>query len=100
MLKEFKLKKVTLIFFVKLKPENKVDFEASIVEDTYAQEIIRYFESNSISWGSIFADSFHTDFTYIPLEFSAYYQVDEKSLFEINILGVKLMASKSIYSEE
>lgn len=73
--------------------------EAERIEDTYTQDLIRYFESKGYYWGSVFIDSFHVDETYIPLEFSAYYEIEEDT-FELDILGVKMIAAKSNYTSK
>ena len=91
-------------FFVKEKTEAERDQECeekgidySDTEETYVEDLIRYFESLGYSWSSCFLGSFAIDDTEIPLEFSAYYSIDEE-LFEIEILGVKMLASKSNYT--
>lgn len=81
-------------FYVKEVPEELVDLEADFVEDTYVRELIRFFESLGYEWSSCTIMSFAVDDTYIPLEFSALYDIDG-NLFEIEILGVKMLASKS-----
>lgn len=86
-------------FYIKLKPEDEVDLEANFVEDTYCQYLMKYFESRGYELGSVFITSFHVDDTFIPLEFSHFYQIDENNTFEIEILGVKLQASKSLYTK-
>lgn len=85
--------------YVKEIPEELVDLEASFVEDTYIQTLIRFFEELGYEWGSVLISSFHVDDTYIPLEFSALYSIEEET-FEIEILGVKMMAAKSNHTSE
>lgn len=84
-------------FYVKLVPEELVNLEANYVEDNYCAKLIRYFKNKNYKIGSVFVDSFHIDDTCIPLEFSSYYNVNESDTFEIEILGVKLKAAKSLY---
>ena len=91
-------------FFVKEKTEEERDRECeekgidySDTEETYVEDLIRYFESLGYSWSSCFIGSFAIDDTEIPLEFSAFYSIDG-DLFEIEILGVKMLASKSNYT--
>jgi len=86
-------------FYVKEVPSELVDLEANYVEDTYTPELIRFFEGMGYSWTSCFIDSFAIDDTYIPLEFSSLYSIDDE-IFEIEILGVKMMAAKSNYTSE
>lgn len=85
-------------FYIKELPEDEVDCENGI--DTYCRELISYFEQLGFAWSSVFISSFAIDNTYIPLEFSAYYDIDIENLFEIDILGVKLQAAKSTYTSE
>ena len=91
-------------FFVKEKSEEERDRECEEkgidygdTEETYVEELIRYFEGLGYSWSSCFLGSFAIDDTEIPLEFSAFYNIDG-DLFEIEILGVKMLASKSNYT--
>lgn len=84
-------------FYIKELPEDEVDCENGI--DTYCKELISYFEDLGYNWDSVFIDSFSIDDTYIPLEFSAYYDI-EKDIFDIDILGVKMKAAKSTYTSE
>lgn len=91
-------------FFVKEKTEAERDQECeekgidySDTEETYVEDLIRYFESLGYSWSSCFLGSFAIDDTEIPLEFSAYYSIDGE-LFETDICGVKMIASKSNYT--
>ena len=85
--------------YVKEIPEELIDLEADDVEDTYIQDLIRFFESLGYEWGSVVIASFHVDETYIPLEFSALYSIEEET-FEIEILGVKMKAAKSNHTSE
>lgn len=85
--------------YVKEIPEEEIDCEASYVEDTYTRSLIRFFESIGYNWGSVFINSFNVDDTYIPLEFSAYYDIEEET-FPIEILGVKMTAAKSNHTSE
>ena len=86
-------------FYVKEVPEELVDLEADFVEDTYIRELIRFFENLGYKWSSCTIMSFAVDDTYIPLEFSSLYSIDGK-LFEIEILGVKMLASKSNHTSD
>ena len=85
--------------FVKEIPEEEVDCEANYVEESYTRPLIRFFESLGYEWDSCFIDSFSIDDTYIPLEFSAYYDIEEET-FPIEILGVKMMSAKSNHTSE
>lgn len=91
-------------FYVKQKSDEERDKECeekgiewSETEETYIQDLIRYFESIGYEWSSCFPESFAVDDTDIPLEFSVFYSIDN-NLFEIEICGVKLTASKSNYT--
>lgn len=84
-------------FYIKELPEEEVDCENSI--ETYCKELIEYFESLGYEWDSVFVESFSIDETYIPLEFSAYYTIEDET-FEIEILGVKMQAAKSCYTSD
>ena len=84
-------------FYIKARPEEEVDLEANPVEDTYCRQLMKYFENRGYQVGSVFIDSFHVDESAIPLEFSHYYEIDENNCFDIDILGVKLKASYSLY---
>ncbi len=86
-------------FYVKEVPEELVDLEADFVEDTYIPELIRFFESLGYKWSSCTIMSFAVDDTYIPLEFSSLYGIDG-NLFEIEILGVEMLASKSNHTSD
>jgi predicted nucleotidyltransferase len=86
-------------FYILPKPEDEIDYEAKRVEDNYCRTLINIFESKGYSWDSCFISSFDVYETEIPLEFSAFYEIDEDNIFEIEILGVKMRASKSIYVE-
>ena len=88
-----------LDFLVKMLPEDEIDCEARPIEETYTNRLIKYFEKQGYKWDSVFIDSFHVDDTYIPLEFSAFYSIDEY-LFEVDILGVKMTASKSNHNSD
>lgn len=83
--------------YIKELPEDEVDCENGI--DTYCEELIRYFEKLGYAWDSVFITSFSIDDTYIPLEFSAYYSIEDE-IFEIDILGVKMQAAKSTHTSE
>lgn len=85
--------------FVREVPEEEIDCEANYVEESYTRPLIRFFESIGYKWDSVFIDSFSVDDTFIPLEFSAYYNIEEET-FPIEILGVKMVASKSNYTSE
>lgn len=91
-------------FYIKWKTDeerNKECEEKGIdwcdTEETYTHELIAYFESLGYTWSSCFVSSFAVDDTPIPLEFSAFYSIDN-NLFEIEIAGVKMTASKSNYT--
>lgn len=84
-------------FYIKFKPEDEVNLEADYVEDTYCMPLIRYFEKKEYHIDSVYVDSFHIDDTIIPLEFSSSYIVDENNVFEIDVLGVKMKASLSLF---
>ena len=87
-------------FYIKGKPEDEIDLETNYVEDTYCMTLIRYFNKKGYRIGSVYIDSFHIDDTIIPLEFSSSYEVDENNTFEIDILGIKMTASISLYKRE
>jgi len=91
-------------FYVKEKSDEEREKECeergiewSETEETYIRELIDYFEKLGYAWSSCFPSSFAIDDTPIPLEFSAFYSIDNQ-LFEIEILGVKMVASKSNYT--
>lgn len=91
-------------FYVKQKSDEERDKEAeekgiewSDTEETYVKDLISYFEDLGYTWSSCFIQSFAIDDTEIPLEFSAFYSIDN-NLFEIDILGVKMTASRSNYT--
>ena len=83
--------------YIKELPEDEVDCENGI--DTYCEELIGYFEELGYAWDSVFVTSFSVDDTYIPLEFSAYYAIEDET-FEIDILGVKMKAAKSTHTSD
>lgn len=83
--------------YIKELPEDEVDCENGI--DTYCEELIEYFENLGYDWDSVFVTSFHIDDAYIPLEFSAYYTLEDET-FEIEILGVKMLAARSTHTSE
>lgn len=83
--------------YIKELPEDEVDCENGI--DTYCEELIGYFEELGYVWDSVFVTSFSVDDTYIPLEFSAYYSIEDET-FEIDILGVKMQAAKSTHTSD
>ena len=85
--------------YVREQAEEEIDCEADYVEESYARPLIRFFESIGYEWDSVFVDSFSVDDTYIPLEFSAYYDIEEET-FPIEILGVMMTASKSCHTSE
>ena len=70
------------------------------VPEDYCKELIKYFEDKGYEWTSVFPSSFAVDDTYIPLEFSAFYDIDEDNIFKINILGVTLDASVGNHTSE
>lgn len=70
------------------------------VPEDYCKELIKYFEDKGYEWTSVFPSSFAVDDTYIPLEFSAFYDIDEDNIFNINILGVTLDASVGNHTSE
>lgn len=84
-------------FYIKSLPEDEVDYENSI--ECYCNELIKYFESLGYAWDSVFVSSFSVDDTYIPLEFSHFYSIEDNT-FDIDILGVKMKASKSTHTSE
>lgn len=91
-------------FYVRQKSDEDRDKEAEErgiewcdTAETYVEDLIRYFEKLGYSWSSCFVQSFAIDDTDIPLEFSAFYSIDN-NLFEIEILGVKMTACKSNYT--
>lgn len=83
--------------YIKELPEDEVDCENGI--ETYCEELIEYFEKLGYAWDSVFITSFSVDDTYIPLEFSAYYSIEDET-FEIDILGVKMQAAKSTHTSD
>lgn len=85
--------------YVKELPEEEIDYEANYVEESYTRPLIRFFELLGYEWDSVFIDSFSIDDTFIPLEFSAYYDIEEET-FPIEILGVKMMAAKSSHTSD
>ena len=85
--------------FVKELPKEEIDYEANYVEESYTRPLIRFFETLGYRWNSVFIDSFSIDDTFIPLEFSAYYDIEEE-IFPIEILGIKMMAAKSNHTSE
>ena len=85
--------------YVKEIPEELVDCEADYVEDTYVKTLIRFFEKLGYQWSSCMIESFAVDDTYIPLEFSSLYNIEDE-IFEIEILGVKMLAAKSNHTSE
>lgn len=80
-------------------PEEFVDCEALHVEDTWTRPLIRFFEELGYEWDSCFASSFSVDDTFIPLEFSAYYSIEEET-FPLEILGVQMMGAKSNHTSD
>lgn len=70
------------------------------MEDTYCMTLIRYFREKGYKIGSVHIDSFHIDDTAIPLEFSSSYGIDENNTFEVDIFGVKMQASISLYKKD
>lgn len=85
--------------YVKEVPEELVDLEADFVEDTYVNELIRFFEKMNYAWTSCVIESFAVDDTYIPLEFSSLYKIEDET-FEIEILGVPMTAAKSNHTSD
>lgn len=85
--------------YVKELPEEEMDCEADYVEESYTRPLIRFFESLGYKRESVFIDSFTVDDTFIPLEFSAYYDIEEET-FPIEILGIKMVAAKSNHTSE
>lgn len=81
--------------YIKPLPEDETDYENGI--ETYCQALISYFENLGFTWDSCFVESFSVDDTYVPLEFSAFYTIDDK-IFDIDVFGVKMKASKSSYT--
>ena len=89
-------------FFIRWLPEEERD---KIAEETgkdyydipedYCKDLIKYFENKGYEWDSIFPSTFNVDDTYIPLEFSAFYNIDDSNIFKVNILGVIMDAAKS-----
>lgn len=86
-------------FFVKPLPEELIDCESESIEETYTQTLIRYFEERGFTWTSCLIDSFEINDTFIPLEFSSLYSIEDE-VFEIEILGVKMLAAKSNHTSE
>lgn len=80
-------------------PEDAVDCEADYVEESYTKPLIRFFEELGYEWGSVFIDSFHVDDAFIPLEFSAYYSIEEET-FPLEILGVQMTGAKSNHTSD
>lgn len=85
--------------YVRAVPEEEIDCEANYVEESYIRPLIRFFESLGYKWDSVFIDSFSVNDTFVPLEFSAYYDIEEET-FPIEILGVNMVASKSNHTSE
>ena len=85
--------------YVKEVPDELIDLEAAFVEDTYIKDLIRFFESLNYSWTSCFIESFAVDDTYIPLEFSSLYSIENET-FEVEILGVRMTAAKSNHTSD
>lgn len=90
-------------FFIRWIPEEERDrmaeatgcWDYSDVPEDYCKELIKYFERKGYEWDSCFVSSFSVDDTYIPLEFSAFYDIDDSNIFKVNILGVTMDAAKS-----
>ena len=88
-------------FFIRWIPEEERE---RMMEETgdwdntpedYCKDLIRYFDQKGYDWDSVFPSSFNVDDTYIPLEFSAFYDIDDSNIFKVNILGVTMDAAKS-----
>lgn len=88
--------------FIKEIPEDEREYDEyyECKSETYCEELIAYFEKLGYAWDSVFISSFSVDDTFIPLEFSAYYDIDIDNTFEIEILGVKMQAAKSTHTSE
>lgn len=88
-------------FYVKEKSDEERQLQSdslgidwSDTDETYVNDLIIYFEEMGCTWDSCFVESFSVDDLDIPLEFSSFYSIDG-NLFEIEIFGVKFLASKS-----
>lgn len=68
-------------------------------EETYIKEVIELVESYGYRWDSCFVSSLNTVDTPIVLDISAYFCVDEDEadLFEVEICGVKFLATIDMY---
>lgn len=86
-------------FYIKNIPEDLIDYEAAYVEDTYCRPLMRFFAKLGYLCGSVMIESFHVDDTYIPLEFSGLYDIEDE-VFPIEILGVTMQASKSNHTSD
>lgn len=84
-------------FYVKELPEEEKDFETG--RESYLEDIIAYLDQHGIKWDSVMIASIHTNRTYIPLEFSILFSIDEEKTFDIEILGVKLKASVTTHGK-
>lgn len=82
-------------FYVCKAQDSEIDLTASPVEDTYLLPLIRFFQRIGYKWGSRFFDSFYIADTYIPLEFSSVYFVEQER-FSVNICGVSMTAAKRL----
>lgn len=80
--------------------EREYDEQYEVIAENYCEELTAYFESLGYEWDSLFPSSFSIDDTFIPLEFSAFFSIDEDNTFEIEILGVKMQAAKSTHTSE
>lgn len=88
------------MFIREIPEDDRVWDEDGPVAETYCEELIAYFESLGHQWDSAFVSSFSVDDTFIPLEFSAYFSIEEEQTFEIDILGVRMVAAKSTHTSE
>ena len=84
--------------YIKEKSEEEIEKEMEetgqwSVDETYCKELIKYFEDLGYHWDSCFPQTFNVFDTEIPLDLSAYFDVDNKP-FEIEIFGVKMQAMK------
>lgn len=88
-------------FYIRWIPEEERDaiaetgVEYDDIPETHFRELLDYFIRLGYDWDSCFVESFSVDDTYIPLEFSSFYNIDESNIFKVNILGVTMDAAKS-----
>jgi predicted nucleotidyltransferase len=81
--------------FVKRRPQEELDDDwYGELEEHYIDKVIEVFESNNLSWDSLFVSYVHTNDLSVQIEVSSLFRIPKDSEFKtIDVFGVKMLSA-------